>query len=321
MRSPRSFATASCERASVQTWLITGITGLLGSNAALDLADSVNVIGIARHVPEAAPVDVIAVDLADEDARRGLIDAHRPDVVLHCAANASHESCEADPAAAIELNLTASADLARQSAEAGAKFVFISTDAVFDGERGGYTEDEPTTPTTVYGRTKADAERAVLDVSPDALVARVNFYGWSPTGTRSLAEFFVNRLDDRSTAPGFTDVRVSTMYVETLVDRLRRLVADGAAGIFHVANDEPTSKFDFGRRIALRRHMGDDAIVPARAADVLAVPRGSDLSLDTRKLRDRLGLLSSQAEDLRSLFAAEAGGRRDALRAFLPRER
>lgn len=299
-----------------KTWLITGATGLLGANASLDLSQTDRVVGVARHAPEGAPIDFVTADLSLASDRARIVERLRPDVVLHCAAVTSHELCEEDPAGAENLNVAASRDLAEQAVRVGSKFVYISTDAVFDGRIGGYRESSPPSPTSVYGSTKLAGERAVLEISPDALVARVNFYGWSPSGRRSLVEFFVNRLTSGERAPGFTDVRVSTMYVGTLVDRIRRLVEIGASGLYHVANDESTTKFAFGQRVAERLGVDLEAVPPALSSDVLAVPRGTDLSLSTDKLRATLKLTSTQESDLHALFAAEGRGRREELRAF-----
>jgi len=296
--------------------MVTGATGLLGANAALALAPKARVVGVARHVPTEAPVEIVGVDLSRSSDREGLIARIHPDVVFHAAANASHESCEAQPAAAEELNVAASRDLAEQANAIGAKFVYISTDAVFDGVIGGYGESDLPSPTSVYGRTKRDGELAVLEAAPTALVARVNFFGWSPSGSRSLAEFFVNRLSEGKPAPGFTDVRVSTMYVETLVDRIRRLVDVDATGIYHVANDESTTKFEFGRRIARALGVDEELVPPTQSSDVLSVKRGADLSLNTQKLREEFNLPTTQQNGVDALFQARATGRRDALRAF-----
>ena len=296
--------------------MVTGATGLLGANACLDLAPEVHVVGVARRIPTGTPVEFVSADLGNAAGRENLVGSIRPNVVLHCAANASHESCEEDPAAAEELNVAASRDLAEQAAAIGAKFVYISTDAVFDGERGNYREEDPPSPTSVYGRTKLSGEAAVLEACPGALVARVNFYGWSPSGQRSLAEYFVNRLSAGELAPGFSDVRVSTMYVGSLIDRIRRLVAVDAEGVYHVVNDESTTKLDFGRRIAAAMGIDADHVPPSRSSDVLSVRRGSDLSLNTEKLRARLDIASSQEVDVAALLQAEADGRRDALHAF-----
>lgn len=299
------------------TWLVTGSTGLLGANAMLDLAATESVVGVARTLPNGTGTGRFEVDLASATQRDGLVERSGARVVLHTAAVSSIEACESDPAFARQLNVDAAADLARQAAGASVAFVHISTDAVFDGRRGGYSEDDPPSPATVYGRTKRDAEIAVLDANPAALVARVNFYGWSPSGTRSLAEYFHGRLSAGLQAPGFQDVVVSTLYVRTLIDRLRRLVARDATGLVHVVNDEPISKYEFGRSLAQAFGYDPALVIAARSSDHLSVARGAHLDLDTSRLRRLLGGLSTdQASGFDALAVDYRGGRSATLAAF-----
>lgn len=297
-------------------WMVTGATGLLGANAAIDLSAHSDVVGVARHFPAHVGVQFVSADLADSEGRRALIARSASDVVLHCAAVSSIEACERDPELARILNVDTSADLAAQASREGVKFVHISTDAVFDGAAGPYAEDAVTTPTTTYGRTKRDAEIAVLDANPDAIVARVNFYGWSPTGKRSLVEFFFDRLASGRSVPGFTDVRVSTMYAGSLVAQIERLVASDARGLFHVVNDEAISKFDFG--VAVANTFGFDATLvrPSSASDHLAIARGANLELRTNKLRSVTGVGTSQEGDLMLLKAGALAGRRAAVSEY-----
>jgi len=296
--------------------MITGATGLLGANAALDLSTDCDVIGLARSVPSAAPIKMLPVDLSSQHERDGLVKKVMPDVVLHCAANAVHEACEADPESAYEINTKATKDLAEQAASVGARFVYISTDAVFDGARGRYRETDTPSPTSVYGQSKLAGEHAVLTSSPNALVARVNFYGWSPTGRRSLAEYFFNTLAAGLAAPGFTDARVSTLYVGDLIARIRSLLDAGASGVYHVVNDESITKYEFGRLIAAAWNFDADRVTAALSADTLSVARGADLSLDTEKMRAFISTPTTQQDGVLRLFNAWREGRRDTLKSF-----
>lgn len=300
-------------------WLITGATGLLGSNAALLLGATDDVVCSARTRPPRLEAPFFPADLARRDRRAGLVERSAAEVVLHAGALATLEACEADPALAQEVNVAASADLAAQAARTGARFVFISTDAVFDGTRGGYREDDQPSPQSEYGRTKRRAEQAVLDVNPQAIVARVNFFGWSPSGRRGLAEFFVDRLARGQKAPGFTDVTVSTSYLADTIAALTSLQDAGQSGLFHVASSEPTTKFDFGRELA-RTFGWDTALVtPASSSDHLTVKRGKNLSLDTSRLAAVLKHpLPGRTAGLQGLHAAEQAGMRDRLRIFDP---
>jgi dTDP-4-dehydrorhamnose reductase len=207
------------------SWLVTGATGLLGSNAALTLSETGTVVCTSRRLPQPGPLPFIHSQLESAESRSGLVARSGADAVFHAAALSSIDACESDPALARELNVIAPVDLATQAREAGAAFVYISTDAVFDGIDGGYSEDSRTSPASEYGRTKVLGEQAVLDAYPEALVARVNFYGWSPTARRSVAEFFYYSLQSGRNVTGFTDIVVNTLQVSYLVDAIEKLVA------------------------------------------------------------------------------------------------
>lgn len=273
----------------MSAWLVTGATGLLGSNAAVQLQRDNRVVGAARATPAKGPVPFISVDLSDAHDRAGLVENAEANVVLHSAAISSINACEENPALAHEVNVAASADLARQAHAIGARFIYISTDAVFDGEVGGYSETDEPSPTSEYGRTKLAGERAVLEANPEALVARVNFYGWSPDGQRSLAEFFYHRLERGEQVPGFDDVVVSTLYVGFLVELLEQLVTVKARGIVNVVSSESTTKYEFGRRLASAFGFNEDSVFRAQSSDHLAIKRGSQINLNTDKITALLG--------------------------------
>lgn len=242
------------------TWLVTGVSGFLGANAARALGPDVEVVGLVRD-GSAAPwcSRVVTGDLLDPDSLRRAVDAVNPDVVLHCAALADHAACERDPDLATALNVVASEALA--SAAPG-RFVLISTDAVFSGSTGGYRESDPVAPTSVYGSTKARAEERALALT-NALVVRTNFFGWSPSGTRSILEFFVNGLGRGEALPGFTNYRVTSGYVGDLLPRIASLVDTESTGVVHLTSSDAMSKYEFGREVADVFGLDADLISPA----------------------------------------------------------
>jgi dTDP-4-dehydrorhamnose reductase len=176
--------------------LITGISGLLGINLANETMRAHDIIGVDRGKLVNAPFKIWKADLMDTDTVASILDSVRPDWLINCAALASLEDCENSPYLAGILNTDLPAKMAKACKSRNVSFVHISTDAVFDGEKDGfYTEDDSPNPLGVYAKTKFDGERAVLDENKNAIVARVNFYGWSLSGKRSLAEFFHHNLN------------------------------------------------------------------------------------------------------------------------------
>lgn len=275
-------------------WTITGASGLLGANAILALHNrGQQATGIVSHRRPLSGT-LKPVDLSRADERRDLVARIGGTAILNAAALANVEDCHKDPEAAYEINVRAAADLARQAHAQGVDFIHVSTDAVFDGTVGSYAEDAPTSPTSTYGRSKRDSEKAVLDAHPTALVARVNFYGWSPSGSRSLLEFFVNNFAQGLSVTGFTDIRVSSMYVTSLIDSLFAAHARGVTGLLHVASAEGTTKFDFGRRVARQFGFEPELVRPGRSTEVLTHDRGNDLTLNVQRFERLVGKLPDQ---------------------------
>ena len=164
--------------------------------------------------------------------------------------------------------------------------MLISTDAVFDGARGHYSEADAPNPTSVYGRTKLEGEQLAL-ASTDALVARTNFFGWSPTGRRSILEFFVNALSNGEQVRGFTDFTTSSAYVQVLAEALWDLCALEATGLVHLTSPEALTKYEFG--VAVAEEFGLDAGLITPTTSDMQPPREGDISLDVARAESWLG--------------------------------
>lgn len=248
--------------------LVTGASGLLGANVALAAAaEGHEVTGTYHTTPAELPrVTMVACDLTAGAAAEDLVAAARPDWIVHCAAAADVDRCESEPAWAEQLNREAAQRVARAARRSGAALVHISTDAVFDGATGGYREDDPPRPINVYGRTKLEGERAVSQEHPKAVIVRTNFFGWSPRRSRSLAEWFLARLQEGTPSPGFTDVFFSPLPVTRLARVMLGLLEAGEAGLFHLAGRTCLSKYEFGVRLAEAFGFPADLVRPKSVA-------------------------------------------------------
>lgn len=270
---------------------ITGGSGLLALNWALAVRDRASVI-LALHDRVVAMNGVDAVhcglDTVDEVARA--IDAIQPTMVIHAAGLASVEGCEADEALARHVNVEIAHNVAAACVRSGVPLAHISTDHLFRGDEALVTEQHPVDPQNVYARTKAMAEQRVLDVSPDALVVRTNFFGWGPRHRRSFSDRIIDplRLGERVTL--FTDVFYTPILVETLSHAVHDLLRAGAGGIVHVTGDERVSKHEFGLRVA-RRFGLDAGLIRAGLAsnEPSRVRRPRDMSLSNARAREMLG--------------------------------
>ena len=141
--------------------LVTGASGLLGINLALEAMRAHEVMGVDRGKLKSAPFQLIKADLLRRNAIDSVFSQFHPDWLINCAALANLEACEEYPDRARLLNAEIPGELAKACAKRGIRFTHISTDAVFDGEKTGqYTEDDEPNPLGVYAQTKLDGERA-----------------------------------------------------------------------------------------------------------------------------------------------------------------
>jgi dTDP-4-dehydrorhamnose reductase len=271
--------------------LVTGASGLLGLNLALEAAGEHLVFGQAnRQGVKTDRFSILRADLLDPGAVERLLDQTQPDWVINCAALAIVDACEADPALARQLNSEYPGKLAAYVARGGARLMHISTDAVFDGQRGDYTEEDAPNPLGVYAQTKLEGEHRVAEANPEAIIARVNLFGWSLTGRRSLAEFFYYNLSAGNAVRGFTDVFFCPLLVNDLAHILLDMLEKRLNGLYHVVSSQCSSKYDFGVALARRFGLDERLISPASVKDSgLNAPRSPKLTLRAGKLAGVLG--------------------------------
>jgi dTDP-4-dehydrorhamnose reductase len=208
----------------------------------------------------------------------------RPDVLVNAAAFADVDRCESEQQRAFEVNAIAVGDAALAARDAGAVFVTVSTDYVFDGLAGSpYAETDAPHPISVYGISKLAGEYLVEKLRTRAFVVRTcGVYGRATSPSRRHP--FIERVlcQPRKGEPVrvVADVYASPTYAGDLADALARLVGSDAYGLYHAADTGPVSWYDFARE-AVRQAGVDVALEPIRAQDWKAQairPRFSALS-------------------------------------------
>lgn len=272
--------------------LVTGASGLLGLNLSLvATTKGYAVTGLVNSQSlQGVPFDIRQANLLDLEVSLSVIETSKPEAIIHCAAVANLNEAEKAPEKARFLNGVVPGTLAAAASCWGVPFVHISTDAVFDGQQVGYVETDSTNPLSVYASTKLAGERAVQDANPDAIIARVVFFGWSLSGNRSLSEFFFNNLRDGNPLQGFVNTSFCPLYVEDLADTLLEMSSAGLSGLYHVVSPENMSKYDFGVRIANKFAFEAGLIEPIEAGAVEGwAPRSNNLVLNPEKVQTALG--------------------------------
>jgi dTDP-4-dehydrorhamnose reductase len=250
---------------------ITGAGGLIGNQlacAAPDFAPGWRIRPLTRDV----------LDLADLGAVDRLFHAERPALILHCAAMSRVADCEANPERAELINVRATAHLSNLAAEI--PFVFFSTDLVFDGVKGHYTEDDAVHPLNIYAETKARSEVAVLR-NPRHTVVRTSLNaGISPTKNRSFSEDMRRAWERGQTLSLFTDEYRNPIHVAVTARAVWALVRMNRPGLYHLAGRERMSRWEIGQLLAARWPDLDARMSGASLKDYSGPRRSPDTSLN-----------------------------------------
>jgi dTDP-4-dehydrorhamnose reductase len=231
--------------------VITGAGGLVGGSLARLFA---------RRGDETLALSRADLDVTDAAAVGRFIGSERPRLVVNCAV-LGVDVCEQDAWAARAVNVEAPRALATAAAAAGARFLHFSTNYVFDGERDEpYTEDDETRPPNVYGRTKAEGERAALAADPRCLVVRTSWvFGAGKSSFLSTAH---RELRAGRRVRAIRDTWASVTYVEDLARRVEELLARRARGVFHVVNAGVCNYVEFAREAARLVGLSEDEAAP-----------------------------------------------------------
>ena len=270
--------------------LITGVSGLLGNNLAYYFKERNHVTGLYFSHPVAIPgIETFGINLLNYSETRALVLRLRPDVVIHCASRTDVDQLESEKQEGWQANVLATRVLLDALRDLDAKFIHISTDSVYSGVKGPYDEDMETAPCNWYGKTKLESEMLVSQRS-GSLILRTNLYGWNIQDKKSLAEWFLGRLQTGQRTMGFSDARFSSIYTMLLAEIIEKCIKRDMTGLYNCACRDSWSKYEFGRNIADFFGLDPEKVLQASLDDVgFKAKRGKDLRLNVERLETELG--------------------------------
>ncbi|KAJ1663795.1 hypothetical protein IW140_004501 [Coemansia sp. RSA 1813] len=270
--------------------VVTGASGLLGRAVVKEAKRcGYNVIGTAFR---RAAGGLVALDLTNYEATKEFIASERPNAIIHCAVEKNPQAAAANRASAELLNVTVSGQLARLAREAGAFFMYVSTEYVFDGRNPPYTEESEPNPLNFYGQTKLDGERAVLDACPAAAaVLRVPLlYGKTVDPAESTFGGIIKMLDQSRGKTVEVDAWQHRFPVciddvaRVLVDMTAKSCSDkraDIAGVFQFAPTEMLTRYDMCVVLADILKISDVTLVPLteqQKSDGVERPKNAQMS-------------------------------------------
>ena len=223
--------------------LITGSTGLLGSDLCLYLSQNCHhdVISTTRD----------SMDITDFNRICEVLDNSKPDVVIHTAAETNVDLCEQDPDHAFLVNTLSTKFIAIACEKLSIPMVFISTCGLFDGKKdGSYDEYDSPNPLTIYAKSKYEAEKAIQSICPRHFIIRV---GWLFGGNANHKKNFIanrwNESKNKTEIVSANDKFGSPTYSMDVAKKIMEIVQSGIYGTYHVANKGKCSRYEYVAKI------------------------------------------------------------------------
>ncbi len=216
--------------------LTTGANGMMGS-----------------YIDFGITTDRDTLDITDPQSVEKAFVEHSPHAVIHLASYTDVEGSETDPQHAHMVNTIGTAYMAQAARKHGAKFIYVSTGGVFDGEKGSpYLPSDEPNPKTIYGKSKYFGELIVRGMLPDSIIARVCWvFGGGPSKDKKFFGKIAKQLlgEKKDVIRVTNDVIGSPTFAKEAVGRLKELMRKDATGIFHLANEGVATRCDVANQM------------------------------------------------------------------------
>lgn len=274
--------------------LITGANGLLGSH----LCDVFYLMGwnvfpvTRRYIPD-FPVQHFAIDFHNPTNFSKFLLTHRPNIVLHSSANSNASECEKNPDDALFSNVTVTKIIAETCSEFSVPLAFISSDLVFDGKKGNYTETDEPNPQHIYGKTKLDAELFIQKTNKKQWIFRTALLiGKSYSGQNGFLDGFISTIKSCNTFYAITDEFRTPLSVRQTAKLIEKSISlEIAYGLYHLSSDEKLNRYQIALQLAEKFDLDSSLILKSKLSEFKGSPkRQPDVSMNNGKLKDALGI-------------------------------
>lgn len=271
--------------------LITGAGGLYGSKLAQMTVCKHYEVYSAHSQHQALYGKPIKLDITDKKNVESAFRKTKPEVVVHAASLTDVDKCELNKELAWKVNVEGTNNIASATEASNAFLLYISTDYVFNGEKGGYLETDTPSPINYYGLTKLKAEENVKNIANEYCIARPSvIYGANPAaGKTNFALWLLNKLKNGEPVRIVTDQWNSPTLNTSLAEMTLEIIERKLTGIYHLSGATRISRFDLAKQLAKTYSLDQSLVTPITSAEFpQPAKRPRDSSLDTAKAQQKL---------------------------------
>jgi len=273
------------------TVFVTGGSGFLGCHLCDQLRSRFDVHASYNSNPcSLQHCRTTQLDITDHDHVVETISQCSPSLIVHAAAVSSPDVCERDPSRAWAVNVDGTKNLITAAMKRAVPLIYVSTDMVFSGQEGNYTENDDPAPINFYGKTKREAEIICRKASDTCTIVRITLqYGRGRGTARSFSDWLLHNLSAGSKVPLFYDQYRTPTYVKDTVRGIEIIALNGKPGdLYHLAGPDRIDRHSFGRMFAAVFSFPESLLKRTAMADVpSAAARPKDVSLDGKKFTDQ----------------------------------
>lgn len=256
--------------------LITGSNGFLGHYLIHHLLKTDHVItatgrgGSRLSFPTTTSFVYKQMDFTNDDEVKSVFENCKPDVVVHCGAMSKPDECELHKEKAHLVNVTGTEILLKHASSVKSHFIFLSTDFVFNGLKGMYTEDDATDPVNYYGHTKVTGEKLVNEYPFDWTIVRtILVYGRPLSGKDNILTIVRKKIQNGEVYRVFDDQERTPTYVEDLVKAIVNIISKKATGIFHISGKEKYTPYELALKTVKYLKLDESLLIRAQKGDFI----------------------------------------------------
>ncbi len=288
--------------------LVTGASGLYGSKLAQIATEKQHQI-YSLHSQHSVTFGIpIQADITNKSQIESVFRETTPEVVIHAASLTDVDKCETNRELAWKINVDGTGNIAQAAKQINSFVLYISTDYVFDGEKGNYVETDLPSPINYYGYTKLKAEEQIKKTLSEYCIARTSvIYGSTPAaGKINFALWLLNKLKNKEPTKVFTDQWNSPTLNTNLARMTMEIIERKVSGLFHISGATRISRYDYANFLAKTFNLDNNLIIPVSSKDLsFPAKRPKDSSLKTIKAQQTLKNKPLPIEKALEQFKAE----------------
>lgn len=290
--------------------LIIGSNGMLGQRLIEFFSKSKNVELLCVSVEEKSYFDQVQyeqLDITQKNSVRKIILDFFPDIVINTAAYTNVDKSEIEKELAWKINVNGVENIALYSWTVDAHLIHFSTDYIFDGKSGPYTENDKPNPIGYYGRTKLASENSIRTSGVRFTIIRTNIlYGLAKYGRPDFVKWVIDSIQKGKEIKIVTDQLGNPTYLDDIVSVINKIIDRKKEGIYNIAGKEIISRFDFTKRIANFFNLNENLIIPIMTSELKQLAaRPLKSGLITLKAETELGYKSRTYEECLALIKKE----------------